>query len=694
MEIPEPVRLLILTLRALAVLFLLNGLSIVAQAELITTTMVVTALIGAAVSTGISFGLQFIASKLQKKPNPIEINKTDPRVQAYDYGDPITRLYGQCGAVAGNVIYQSDIRTTTTRTGGGSSKRGSQPEQIKYSYSQTVWIRVCAVPPDGQMNGVVKVLFDADVIAYQGAATGDNVIFSVPNGGTGYIRLGKPDQAPHPVLESLLGVGNVPAGRGYLDIVFVDLVLDEYGNRLPNIQAWVDQGDGNVASIATNECRLAGYNPATDLDFSQIENLTIGGLYATQRGQIRTLSLEPLTIAKQFDFLEVDGKIVAATRPQPVSLTIPLEHLGEYDEGEEQKSRNDISRKMNSEIPVKVDVVYFDSGRDYERNTQSHRREIYNGADTETITLPIAMDANEAQRIARTRAVVNWTERNRNRFSISANYLALSAGDVVNVPTKGGLVKEFRIERISAGLPGRLNIEAIEQLSEAYNQSGKGDTGALPPNAGAFYQPVDTILWLGNPPDGINDADKLFSRYYVAVTPADGSTRNWKGARVYRALDNEGAYQELCISRTPATIGVVLDALQTVQQGIDNVSSVRVQLYYGTLASITQDTFDNTETVNLCAFGDEFLQFRDATYEGNNIWRLKYFDRGLRNTTSKTSGHKAGESFCLIDAAVIRLYLNQDEAPYSYQHVAVTIGRQLEEGTTQDFTASAEPPTV
>jgi len=140
---------------------------------------------------------------------------TDKRLQTSSFGSTIPIIYGT-DRVAGNVIFQTDLQEHKNVSGG---KGG--PKVTTYTYTATFAIALC----EGPIIGVRKIWADSRLIR------GENM--SGPQTLPITIYLGDETQLPDPAMESILGVGNVPAHRGLAYIVFNDLPLAGYGNRLP-----------------------------------------------------------------------------------------------------------------------------------------------------------------------------------------------------------------------------------------------------------------------------------------------------------------------------------------------------------------------------------------------------------------------------------------------------------------------------
>lgn len=142
---------------------------------------------------------------------------TDLKLQNSQYGGMIPIPYGTI-RIAGNVIWQTDLQEISKTEGG---KGG--PEVTTYSYTASFAIRVC----EGPVYGIRKMWADSRLV--YDASTGAS-IRSLPC----VIYTGTETQDPDPTMETELGVGAVPAHRGVCYVVFTDLDLTEFANRIPS----------------------------------------------------------------------------------------------------------------------------------------------------------------------------------------------------------------------------------------------------------------------------------------------------------------------------------------------------------------------------------------------------------------------------------------------------------------------------
>jgi hypothetical protein len=150
---------------------------------------------------------------------------SDLTVQVSSYGSFLPITYGG-DRVTGNVIWCTDLVEHTDVSDG---KGGPKVEQHTYTVS-------CAIAINGrEIGGIRKIWADAKLIYdISDAADGAAHAASEATAALMTVYLGTEDQLPDPTIEAHEGVGNVEAYRGVAYVVFKDMPLSNYGNRLPN----------------------------------------------------------------------------------------------------------------------------------------------------------------------------------------------------------------------------------------------------------------------------------------------------------------------------------------------------------------------------------------------------------------------------------------------------------------------------
>lgn len=168
----------------------------------------------------------------------VETGKVDRfRLTGASEGAPVGQVWGRM-RVGGQVIWASRFLETVTRTGGGKGLP-SRPAVTEYSYSVSVAIALC----EGEITRVGRIWADGAEISL------DEVNVRVYRGGA--------DQLPDPKIEAVEGVGNAPSYRGIAYVVFEDLQLSDFGNRVPQFsfevvrpaQGGIDETDPDLRSI-------------------------------------------------------------------------------------------------------------------------------------------------------------------------------------------------------------------------------------------------------------------------------------------------------------------------------------------------------------------------------------------------------------------------------------------------------------
>lgn len=133
-------------------------------------------------------------------------------VQASTEGAPVPAVWG-AARLSGQVIWAARFKETEQHHGGG---KGS-PSSTSYRYTASFAVGLC----EGVIGGIGRVWADGKELVT------DGVVMRVYRG--------TEDQAPDPLIEAIEGEGAVPAYRGLAYVVFEDLPLEPFGNRVPQL---------------------------------------------------------------------------------------------------------------------------------------------------------------------------------------------------------------------------------------------------------------------------------------------------------------------------------------------------------------------------------------------------------------------------------------------------------------------------
>ena len=130
----------------------------------------------------------------------------------------LPRLYGRM-RIGGNIIWATDFReeTRTTTEGGGKGGGGAKVTTTEYLYSASFAVALC----EGPITGIGRIWADGKVLDMTGV--------------TWRWYPGDETQGADPFIMAKMGANKTPAYRGTAYVVFEELPLADYGNRLPQL---------------------------------------------------------------------------------------------------------------------------------------------------------------------------------------------------------------------------------------------------------------------------------------------------------------------------------------------------------------------------------------------------------------------------------------------------------------------------
>lgn len=217
------------------------------------------AIIGNLLFPGIGGSIGFLAGSVLGNilfPPPPIINEGprmgDLTISSSAYGAAIPWVWGTT-RVAGNMIWSSGIREQENRERVG-GKGGPAQYNVTYTYFSSFAIAFAATRADR----VLRIWADSKLIYDDTNASSE--VLEIPGLKFRFYR-GTEEQLPDGLMEAKDGAGRVPAYRGLCYIVFEELALQEFGNRVPNITAEIVFRDRqSTGDTPTNQ------RASTDLD--------------------------------------------------------------------------------------------------------------------------------------------------------------------------------------------------------------------------------------------------------------------------------------------------------------------------------------------------------------------------------------------------------------------------------------------
>ena len=168
---------------------------------------------------------------------------SDLTVQTSTEGASIPRLYGRA-RLTGQIIWATnlieEVTTRKYRTGSSKGAGGSSVTETTYSYSSNFAVGLC----EGE-------------IAYIGRVWANGTILDLKDV-TYRVYRGTNDQQPDSLIEAKQGAGKAPAYRGLAYVVFEDLPLEDFGNRIPQLSFEVVRAIGPLEKQINSVVMIPG----------------------------------------------------------------------------------------------------------------------------------------------------------------------------------------------------------------------------------------------------------------------------------------------------------------------------------------------------------------------------------------------------------------------------------------------------
>lgn len=535
---------------------------------------------------------------------------TELQVQTSSYGTQLARIFGTM-RVAGTVIWATDLRETSTKSSGGKG-RGSV---TSFSYSASFAVALSA----RAIGSIGRIWADGNLL--RGVA-GD---FKTELSGF-RIHAGGEGQGVDPLIAAAQGEAQTPAHRGLAYVVFEDLALADYGNRIPSLTFEVMADDGSVA-IA---------DIVAELSDGRIGGADLGGVdgYAASGADVRE-AIGPLVEARGLalsggaDGLRLSA-VGAAGGEVGVGMLAARVNGRVVDPVERSGGAADA-------VPVALSVRHYDAARDYQTGVQRVSRPGPGRAER-GVEMPAVIGADAARALARDRLAAAWTGRATMTLRCGWGALMLEPGMVVRVDDAPGL---WRIEeREWEAMAVRLALRRVP---------GAGGTMPGAASSGVIVRQVDaphgvTHLMLADLPrlqDGVASAPMI-------VAAASGGA-GWRSAALFLTSESGDAVP-IGRSAPRAVMGVADVALPPGSATlIDRRNALTVTLLGADMVLTGADDAALAQGRNLCLVGDELVQFGAAVRTGEASYRLTQLRRGVRGTEWAMAAHGAGEPFLLVE---------------------------------------------
>ena len=542
----------------------------------------------------------------------------DLSVTTSSYGQPIARHFGKM-RTAGTIIWATDLIETKESSGGGKGK----PSTTTFSYSVSFAVALSSRP----IAGLGRIWADGNLL--RGNA-GD-----LKTPGVMRIYNGNGDETVDPLIGSDQN-GSSPAFRDTAYVVFEDLQLGEFGNRIPALTFEVF-ADGEIGVALGDIVPLASVSEGEN-SLSQLQGYSDnGGTLGSALGSLsRALPIGSITGGDGLKLVRLDNTTSQPT-PLPEALHANPDQMG----GDGDPTTRQRAAASNPEPRA---LRYYDRTRDYQPSVQRAIGRAQ-GSREVMIEVPAAIDPTDARSIIGSLARNARWQRETLVWRVAELDDALEPGSYVSVP---GHVGNWRIstwEWLDRGLELKLERVTPEQTLALVGDSGS----ASPPQD---IQPSPSQLMAFELPwDGNGTSQDL--PFFAAVSSA---TPKWSGANLY--IDNFGALEPLDYqARQRSTFGhLSTDLTPSNSLLLEPSASIEIALN-GSGLDLQSTTMDRLSSgANRLLVGEEVLQFLHAIPIDETRWRLTGLLRGRGGTEwAAQTGHASGTPIVLLDDSLVNL---------------------------------------
>ncbi|MEP2236506.1 MAG: phage tail protein [Alteripontixanthobacter sp.] len=533
------------------------------------------------------------------------------------YGQPLSRHHGRVRA-PGTIIWATDLAESRESSGGK-----GKPKTTTFSYSTSFAVALASRP----IGDLRQIWADGNLL--RGEA-GDLKV-----GGTLRIHSGRRDQMPDPLIAGSEGA-TCPAFRGCAYVVFEDLQLAEFGNRIPALTFEVVADDGSI-ELAQMVTPLIG-DSQSDLAFPELTGFSFDG--GPLSASLATIDqVYPLAIDAGGDRLTLSDARQHAGDP----VTLPPA-ASAWEEGDFGGPSGRNRQRDADEQDRPQGLRYYDTSRDYQPGLQRAEGRHPPGR-SRILEFPGSLDAGSARGLVSAAAQRASWRRERLSWRLAELDPALGPGTIVRVPGVPGHWRIASWEWRTRGV--ELELDRLPPIGAAQLSADAGQ--ALPPlddlSRETFLEAFE-LPW-----DGIGASD---TRAIFAAASAGGP--GWNGASIF--TDIGGELQPLTTTgRVRSTLGKLANALPPSPSMLfDPGASISVDVAAPDTGFSSTTMIGLARGANRLLIGSEVLQFAVATQTNTLRWRLSGLLRGRGGTEYfAQSGHPIGERAVLLDNTLIPL---------------------------------------
>lgn len=531
-------------------------------------------------------------------------------IASSSYGQPIPRQFGRM-RVPGSVIWSTDLIESKRKQKG----RKGQPSTVVYSYTASFAVALSSTP----IARLGKVWADGNLLR---GVHGD-----LKTGGSLRFYQGFGDDPLDPLIAAAKG-NQAPAFRDCAYVVFEDLDLGDYGNRIPalSFEIFAEGGDDSVSLAQL----VPDARPA-----EPVQELAHARGFADEGGALASTLVAIHQVIPLVCMSGSDGLTIAQQGGSGQDiLTLPQQLAGD------EPVKADPGSKQRSGAPALQPAAlrYYDEERDYQTGVQRALGAKQAGREL-MIDLPATMTADGARQLANEAANRARWQHETVRWRIGELDPRIVPGTIVRLPEMPGKWLMRSWEWLDRGV----ELE-LERLSPDLSQAPTSDPGeSLQPSD--LPIPETRLLVVELPSDAKAGPDQ--SQIFAAASAANGA---WRGAALFAvqgtslaelgSTGSQRAIMGILEEPLPSSLGLVLE----------RTASIVIALVANDLALDDSDISGLAAGANRVLIGDEVMQFLQAEPLGAGRWRLNGLLRGRAGTEpAALRGHPGQTPVLFID---------------------------------------------
>lgn len=531
-------------------------------------------------------------------------------VQISSYGSQIPAIFGAM-RVAGTVIWSTDLVEERTKNSGGKGR----PATVNYSYRVSLAVALSSRP----IARVGRIWADGNLIR---GAQGDFKIEAQMR-----VHDGHDNQQPDPLLASAEAQGQCPAHRGIAYVVFEDLPLAEFGNRIPSFTFEIFERDGPLALPDL----LA---PVSKGDIVTQSILEIGG-FAVAGASVRE-ALAPLLEICPLELVACDSHLLVR------DIGAPQDFLHNIDIAVEENGRA-LDKPQNivpaaTKIPAYVSLRYYDAERDYQAGIQQSHSDA-GGRGEMRLELPAVLSAAAAKAIVETKDSHVRYARHFWSGAAAAAGRSYQPGDYFRTSDN----RKWQISEVEVGL-GTTHIKARAMpqsiaIGGVASAAGRHVPSADQPIGQTRIVAIDMPLAPGEDP--YKPALALF---------AAGTEAGWKRAAI--SLSTGDQWTDIGTTALPAVMGSTQNAINAHHSFLlDETSLLDIELLHAAMNLATRDTSPLAVDAPIFWIDGEFVRVGRIAPLGGKRYRLSRLSRGIAASEMRAPAHAAGAQIVRMDVS-------------------------------------------